>query len=93
MRGVNEGYRGEILDAQNLLDLLVVFGEDGLRTYVVGVREGEEEGAQEAAAADPDAEAVFVDYETGEVTPIERGDEDGDDPLDEPDSGGDQDPK
>ena len=92
MCGVNEGYRGEILDAQNLIDLLDVFGEDGLRTYLVGVLEGEEEGAQEEAAADPDAEEVFVDYETGEVTPIERGDEDGDDLLDEPDSGGDQDP-
>jgi hypothetical protein len=57
MRGVNEGYSGEELDAQALLDILEVFGEDGVRIYLVGVLEGEEDAAEEEAAADPDADS------------------------------------
>lgn len=83
MRGVNEGHNGEILDASDLLDVLDVFGEDGLRMYLVGFLEGEEDAAEDEAASDPDAREVIVDYETGEVTPIERDDED--DPVEEPD--------
>ena len=41
-RGVNEGYNGELLDASDLLNILDVFGEDGLRSYLAGILEGEE---------------------------------------------------
>jgi hypothetical protein len=42
MRGVNVGYNGELMDenAQTFLDILDVFGEDGVRTYLTGVLEG-----------------------------------------------------
>ncbi len=49
MRGVNEGYNGELLDASDLLDILDVFGEDGLRAYLVGVLEGEEDANEDEA--------------------------------------------
>jgi hypothetical protein len=53
MRGVNEGRAGEFLDGEELLAILDVFGEEGLRAYIVGHLEGlddaiedmEEEGA------------------------------------------------
>ena len=38
-RSVNEGSRGELLDASELLELLDVFGEDGGRSYLVGCLE------------------------------------------------------
>ena len=34
-RGVNEGSGGELLGASELLELLNVFGEDGVRSYLV----------------------------------------------------------
>jgi hypothetical protein len=40
MRGVNEGRAGEFLDGEELLAILDVFGEDGLRSYIVGHLEG-----------------------------------------------------
>lgn len=40
MRGVNEAINGKELDAQELLDLLTVFKEEGLRWYLMGVLEG-----------------------------------------------------
>ena len=40
MRGVNEGRTGELLDGEELLAILDVFGEDGLRAYIVGHLEG-----------------------------------------------------
>jgi hypothetical protein len=83
-RGVNEGYEGKPLEAQDLLDVLDVFGEDGLRIYLIGVLEGEDDAAEDEAAEDPDAQEVIVNYETGEVTLIERGDED--ESLDGPES-------
>ena len=46
MRGVKEGYNGELLDASDLLDILEVFGEDCLRAYLAGVLEGEEDAAE-----------------------------------------------
>jgi hypothetical protein len=46
MRGVNEGRSGELLDASELLDILDVFGEDGLRLYLMGIIEGEEDAAE-----------------------------------------------
>ena len=49
MRGVNEGYNGELLDASDLLDILDVFGEDGLRSYLAGVLEGEEDANEDEA--------------------------------------------
>ena len=40
MRGVNEGRAGEFLDGEELLAILDVFGEDGLRSYILGYLEG-----------------------------------------------------
>jgi hypothetical protein len=46
-RGVNEGSRGELLDASELLELLDVFGEDGMRSYLVGFLEGVDDALEE----------------------------------------------
>ena len=40
MRGVNEGRAGKSLDGEELLAILDVFGEDGLRSYIQGHLEG-----------------------------------------------------
>jgi len=40
VRGVNEGRAGEVLDGEEILEVLDIFGEDGLRTYVMGHIEG-----------------------------------------------------
>ncbi len=47
MRGVNEGRSGDLLEAPELLDILEVFGEDGLRSYLVGILEGQEDAAED----------------------------------------------
>lgn len=47
MRGVNEGASGAELEAQDILDVLDVFGEDGVRWYLIGVLEGIEDRAEE----------------------------------------------
>ena len=47
MRGVDEGRSGELLEASELLDILEVFGEDGMRSYLVGFLEGEEDAAED----------------------------------------------
>ena len=47
VRGVNEGRSGELLEASDLLDILEVFGEDGIRSYLMGVIEGEEDAAED----------------------------------------------
>ena len=47
MRGVNEGASGAELDAQEILDVLEVFGEDGVRMYLVGFLEGIADGQEE----------------------------------------------
>jgi hypothetical protein len=47
--GVNEGSRGEFLDASELLELLDVFGEDGVRFYLVGHLEGVGDALEEEA--------------------------------------------
>jgi hypothetical protein len=39
-RGVNESRAGEILDGEALLEVLDVFGEDGVRSYLFGYVEG-----------------------------------------------------
>ena len=47
MRGVNEAASGAELEAQVVLDVLEVFGEDGVRMYLVGFLEGIEERVEE----------------------------------------------
>ena len=47
MRGVNEGSNGELIDPSELLDLLDVFGEDGVRSYLVGYLEGVDDAMEE----------------------------------------------
>jgi hypothetical protein len=47
IRGLNEGRRGERLDPSALLELLDVFGEDGLRSYLMGFTEGREDAQDE----------------------------------------------
>ena len=46
-QGVNEGSCGELLDASELLELLDVFGQDGVRSYLVGYLEGVDETIEE----------------------------------------------
>jgi hypothetical protein len=46
-RGVNEAASGAELGAQEILDVLDVFGEDGVRMYLVGFLEGIEDRADE----------------------------------------------
>ena len=55
MRGANEGYNGELLDASELLDILDVFGQDGLRSYLTGILEKEDDAAEDIA----DEETIF----------------------------------
>jgi hypothetical protein len=43
MRSINEAASGMELDAQEVLDVLDVFGEDGVRCYLMGVLEGIED--------------------------------------------------
>ena len=40
IRGVNEATAGVELEAQEVLDVLDVFGEDGMRWYLIGHLEG-----------------------------------------------------
>jgi hypothetical protein len=47
MRGVNEAARGVELDAQEILDVLDVFGGAGVRMYLVGFSEGIEDRVEE----------------------------------------------
>ena len=47
IRGVNEGYSSDLLKASDLLDLLEVFGEDGMRSYLMGVIEGQVDAAED----------------------------------------------
>ena len=47
IRGVNEGRSGELLEASDLLDILEVFGEDGMRSYLMGIVEGQEDAAED----------------------------------------------
>ena len=68
-RGVNQGYEGHPLEAQYLLDLLDVFGEVGVRMYLVGILEREEDAEDQEAATDPDAVEAIVDYENRRSNP------------------------
>jgi hypothetical protein len=47
MRGVNEAASGAELEAQEILDVLDVFREDGVRMYLVGFLEGIEDRQEE----------------------------------------------
>ena len=47
MRGVNEAASGMELDAQEVLDVLDAFGEDGVRCYLRGILEGIEERVEQ----------------------------------------------
>ena len=47
IRGVDEGRRGEQQDPSSLIELLDVFGEDGLRSYLMGFAEGREDAQDE----------------------------------------------
>jgi hypothetical protein len=47
MRGVNEAASGAELDAQDILDVLDVFGVDSVRMYLVGFLEGIEDRVEE----------------------------------------------
>lgn len=64
MRGVNEGRNGDFLEASELLDILEVFGEDGVRSYLVGVLEGQADAAEDGA----DEEALLEEYDEDEET-------------------------
>jgi hypothetical protein len=46
-RGVSEGSSDVLLDASELLELLDVFGEDGVRSYLVGYLEGVDDAMAE----------------------------------------------
>jgi len=46
-RGVNEALRGEVLSPASLLEVLEVFGAEGLRSYLMGFAEGEEDALEE----------------------------------------------
>ncbi len=46
LRGVDEGYRGEQPDPSTLIELLDVFGEAGLRSYLMGFAEGREDARE-----------------------------------------------
>ena len=47
LRGVEEGSRGEQPDPSELIELLDVLGEDGLRAYLIGFAEGREDAQGE----------------------------------------------
>ena len=46
-RGVNEGSSSELLNASELLELLDVFGENGMRSYLVRYLEGVDNAMEE----------------------------------------------
>jgi hypothetical protein len=47
IRGVNEGRSGELLEPTDLLDILDVFGEDGMRSYLMGIIEGQVDATED----------------------------------------------
>lgn len=48
VRGINEGRAGEVFDGEELLEILDVFGEDGLRSYILGHLEGVTDAMEDA---------------------------------------------
>ena len=49
MRGVKEGYNGELLGASDMQDILTEHVEDVLCSYLAGVLEGEDDAAEDEA--------------------------------------------
>lgn len=47
MRGVNDGYNGAVVELQALIDMFDLFGEDGVKMYLVGLLEGQEDAAED----------------------------------------------
>jgi hypothetical protein len=47
VHGVDGGRRGERPNPSSLIELLDVFGEDGLRSYLMGFAEGREDAQDE----------------------------------------------
>jgi hypothetical protein len=68
MRGVNEGYEGELSgdQAEAMLDILDVFDKDGLRSYLMGVIEGEEDAEEDEMDAIAEANESPEDLEEEE---------------------------
>ena len=52
IRGVSEGRAGDFLDAHELVNLLDVFGEEGVRSYLIGYLEGEADVQEEEQELD-----------------------------------------
>jgi hypothetical protein len=46
-RGVTEGFSGKPLDGKILLEILDVFGEEGLRAYILGHTEGSDDAEED----------------------------------------------
>jgi hypothetical protein len=69
VRGVQEGYDGELIgsQAEAMRDILDVFGEDGLRAYLMGVIEGEEDAKEDEA----DALAEYESDDENEADPLD----------------------
>jgi len=68
MRGVREGFDGELYGRQaaDLRDILDEFGEDGLRAFLMGVIEGEEDAEEHEAEVLAELEAEDEDLENGD---------------------------
>jgi hypothetical protein len=47
LRGIEEWRAGELLDDMQVLEILEVFGIDGLRSYIVGHMEGLTEAVED----------------------------------------------
>jgi hypothetical protein len=75
-RGVNEAASGAELDAQEILDVLDVFGEGGVRMYLVGFLEGIEDSVEEEIEEYEMVEAsvAFVVHESS-VSILEESDD------------------
>jgi hypothetical protein len=63
MRGVNEGRAGELLDGEELLAILDVFGEDGLKAYIVGHLEGVADAMEDLEEGDAAEDEAAEEYE------------------------------
>jgi hypothetical protein len=46
-RGVTEGLAGQLLENKALLEILDVFGVDGLRAYILGYIDGNDDAEEE----------------------------------------------
>jgi len=71
MRGVSEAASGAELKPQEILDVLDVFGEDGVRMYLVGFLEGIEDSVEEEIEEYEmlEASVAFVVHESSVFCP------------------------